>query len=181
MEEVVYSGPNILKRKTRGPTRCVKIINLQEGQKLVVQFDEDHQVIGENATEFTWFLGQTVRNRTCCPLKVNDWKEMEQDKIDHMWDIILKKFNFDVSEERKGAILGHMSDLYKDYRHKLKNKYFDSKATCPLRLRNKPKLLTIDEWKYLVNLWSGADFQIQEQRLIDNIKGASLQSTEILR
>ncbi|XP_070057961.1 uncharacterized protein [Nicotiana tomentosiformis] len=84
-------GTNVVKRKTRGPTRCVKIINLQEGQKLVVQFDEDHQAVGENATDFTWFLGQTVRSRTCCPLKVNGWKEIEQDKIDHMWDIILKK------------------------------------------------------------------------------------------
>ncbi|XP_070042518.1 uncharacterized protein [Nicotiana tomentosiformis] len=110
---VYLRGPNIAKRKIRGPTRCVKIINLQEGQKLVVQFDEDYQAIGENATDFTWFLGQTVRSRTCCPLKVNGWKEIEQDKIDHMWDIIL----------------------------------------------NKPKLLTIDEWKYLVNLWSDVDFQ----------------------
>ncbi|XP_016465058.1 uncharacterized protein LOC107787951 [Nicotiana tabacum] len=76
-----------------------------------------------------------------------------------MWDIILEKFNFDVSEGRKGAILGHMSDLYRDYRHKLKNKYFDSKATYQLRLQNKPKLLTVNEWKYLVNLWSSDDFQ----------------------
>jgi len=78
-----------VKRKTRGPTRCVKIINLQEGQKLPVEFDEDHQAIGENASKLIWFLGQTVRSRTCCPLKVNGWKEIEQDKIDHMWEIVL--------------------------------------------------------------------------------------------
>ncbi|KAK4370434.1 hypothetical protein RND71_009909 [Anisodus tanguticus] len=51
---------------------------------------------------------------------VNVWKDIEQDKIDHMWDIILEKFDFDVSEERKGAILGHMSDIYRGYKHKLK-------------------------------------------------------------
>nr|XP_016471424.1 PREDICTED: uncharacterized protein LOC107793562 [Nicotiana tabacum] len=136
---------NAVKRKTRGPTRCVEIINLQEGQKLSVEFDEDHQAI--------------VRSRTCCPLKVNSWKEIEQDKINHMWDIVLEKFNFDVSEGRKSAILGKMSDLYRDYRYKLKKKYFDSKAGYQLRLRNKPKLVAADEWKYLVNLWSDADFQ----------------------
>ncbi|XP_070049611.1 uncharacterized protein [Nicotiana tomentosiformis] len=87
-----------------------------------------------------------------------------------MWDIILEKFNFDVSEGRKGAILGHMSDLYIDYSHKLKNKYFDSKATYQLRLRNKPKLLIVDEWKYLVNLWSGDDFQVQFDQLKEQQK-----------
>ncbi|XP_070011882.1 uncharacterized protein [Nicotiana sylvestris] len=157
VEELVYPGSNAVKRKTRGPTRCVKIINLQEGQKLPVEFAEDHQAIGENASKLIWFLGQTVRSRICCPLKVNGWKEIEQDKIDHMWEIIL--FNFDVSEGRKSAILGKMSDLYRDYRYKLKKKYFDSKANYLLRLRNKPKLVAADEWKYLVNLWSDADFQ----------------------
>lgn len=42
----------------------------------------------ENATQFIWFLGQTVRSQSC-PLKVNGWKEIEEDKINHMWDIIL--------------------------------------------------------------------------------------------
>nr|XP_009777223.1 PREDICTED: uncharacterized protein LOC104226841 [Nicotiana sylvestris] len=152
VEELVYPGSNAVKRKTRGPTRCVKIINLQEGQKLPVEFDKDHQAIGENASKLIWFLGQTVRSRTCCPLKVNGWKEIEQDKIDHMWEIVLEKFDFDVSEGRKSTILGKMSDL-------LKKKYFDSKANYQLRLRNKPKLVAADEWKYLVNLWSDVDFQ----------------------
>ncbi|XP_075096341.1 uncharacterized protein LOC142174446 [Nicotiana tabacum] len=142
-------GSNAVKRKTRGPTWCVEIINLQEGQKLSVEFDEDHQAIGENASKLIWFLGQTVRSRTCCPLKVNSWKEIEQDKINHMWDIVLEKFNFDVFEGRKSAILDKMSDLYRDYRYKLKKKYFDSKAGYQLRLRNKPKLVAADEWKYL--------------------------------
>ncbi|XP_070025078.1 uncharacterized protein [Nicotiana sylvestris] len=132
-ESTNSTGSNAVKRKTRGPTRCVEIINLQEGQKLSVEFDEDHQAIGENASKLIWFLGQTVRNRTCCPLK-----------------------------GRKSAILGKMSDLYRDYRYKLKKKYFDSKAGYQLRLRNKPKLVAADEWKYLVNLWSDADFQEQK-------------------
>ncbi|XP_075089884.1 uncharacterized protein LOC107763085 isoform X4 [Nicotiana tabacum] len=45
-----------------------------------------------------------------------------------MWDIILEKFNFDVSKGRK------------------------------------------DEWKYLVNLWSGDDFQVQFDQLKEQQK-----------
>ncbi|KAH0638823.1 hypothetical protein KY285_035409 [Solanum tuberosum] len=123
------AGSNTVKRKVRGPIRFTKIINLQEGEKLDVEFDKDFQAIGKNATQFIWFLGQT------------------------------EKFNFDVSEGKRDAIFGHMSDLYRDYRHKLKRKYFDSKSTYQLRLQNKPKHFGTDEWKYLVNLWSDADFQ----------------------
>ena len=78
-----------MKKKTRGPTRCLKIIGLETGEKLHVEFDEDFQPIGENSTNFIWFLGQTIRNRTCCPLQVKEWKNIEDRFLDHMWDVIL--------------------------------------------------------------------------------------------
>ncbi|KAH0635831.1 hypothetical protein KY289_035746 [Solanum tuberosum] len=113
--------------------------------------DNTSEEVNEVIMEEHELANSTVRSRSCCPLKVNGWKEIEQDKIDHMWDIILEKFNFDVSEGKRDAIFGHMSDLYRDYRHKLKRKYFDSKSTYQLRLRNKPKHFGADEWKYI---WS---------------------------
>lgn len=51
-------------------------------------------------------------------------------------------------EDRKYAIIGHMSDLYRDYRHKMKSKYFDSKASYQLRLQNKLKRVSANE-----NIW----------------------------
>ncbi|XVF60981.1 hypothetical protein PTKIN_Ptkin08bG0091200 [Pterospermum kingtungense] len=74
-----------IRRKTRGPTHCLKIIRLQQGEKLAMEFDEDNNPIGDHATEFTSFLGQTVRNKTCCPLQVKSWKDIEEDAKDHMW------------------------------------------------------------------------------------------------
>ncbi|KAH0695835.1 hypothetical protein KY289_013317 [Solanum tuberosum] len=121
--------------------------------------DNTSEEVNEVIMEEHELANSAVRSRSCCPLKVNGWKEIEQDKIDHMWNIILEKFNFDVSEGKRDAIFGHMSDLYRDYRYKLKRKYFDSKSTYQLRLRNKPKHFGAVEWKYLVNLWSDADFQ----------------------
>lgn len=44
---------------------------LTRGTRSPMEFVEDHQAIGENTTKFIWFLGQTVRSQTCCPLKVN--------------------------------------------------------------------------------------------------------------
>ncbi|KAH0657638.1 hypothetical protein KY289_026386 [Solanum tuberosum] len=82
--------------------------------------DNTSEEVNEVIMEEHELANSAVRSRSCCPLKVNGWKEIEQDKIDHMWAIILEKFNFDVSEGKRDAIFGHMSDLYRDYRHKLK-------------------------------------------------------------
>ncbi|KAH0635747.1 hypothetical protein KY289_035662 [Solanum tuberosum] len=75
--------------------------------------DNTSEEVNEVIMEERELANSAVRSRSCCPLKVNGWKEIAQDKIDHMWDIIL----------------------------------------------NKPKHFGTDEWKYLVNLWSDADFQ----------------------
>ncbi|KAG8653029.1 hypothetical protein MANES_06G160267v8 [Manihot esculenta] len=87
------TGFNTIKRKIRGPTRCLKITQLENEQKLPVKFDEDDQAIGDNTTAFVWFLGQTIRNVSCCPLQVKQWNKITDDKLDHMWSTILvRKF-----------------------------------------------------------------------------------------
>ncbi|WCJ29245.1 hypothetical protein M5689_010891 [Euphorbia peplus] len=147
------------KRNTRGPTRCLKIIGLKSRQKLPIEFDEDNQAIGENSTGFIWYLGKTVRSRACCPLQVKEWKEIKNTIVEHMWNIVLEKFCFEEPEQKKEYILGHMQALYRGYRCKLKKTYYDSKSTYQLRLRNKPKHIDVNDWKYLVNLWSETTFQ----------------------
>ncbi|KAH0652898.1 hypothetical protein KY289_030576 [Solanum tuberosum] len=130
--------------------KLIKIYTLSKNYNIVMSTslgehdprDNTSEEVNEVIMEEHELANSAVRSRSCCPLKVNGWKEIEQDKIDHI-----------------DAIFGHTSDLYRDYRYKLKRKYFDSKSTYQLRLRNKPKHFGADEWKYLVNLWSDADFQ----------------------
>ncbi|KAH0657061.1 hypothetical protein KY285_031943 [Solanum tuberosum] len=130
--------------------KLIKIYTLSKNYNIVMSTslgehdprDNTSEEVNEVIMEEHELANSAVRSRSCCPLKVNGWKEIEQDKIDHI-----------------DAIFGHMSDLYRDYRYKLKRKYFDSKSTYQLRLWNKPKHFGAVEWKYLVNLWSDADFQ----------------------
>ena len=69
-----------------------------------------------------------------------------------------------------------MNALYRYYRHKLKKKYFDSKATYSLHLRNKPKDMDVKDWKYLVNLWTENAFQVlKETNLLNQSKETKCQ------
>ena len=67
----------------------MRLIGLENGQKLQVEFDDDHEAIKDNSAYFIWFLGQTVRNQPCRPLQVKEWKNIQNDCIEHMWHIML--------------------------------------------------------------------------------------------
>ncbi|XP_021743333.1 uncharacterized protein LOC110709417 isoform X2 [Chenopodium quinoa] len=148
-------------KKKRGNVCCRKLINLMPGEKLHVTFDKDCRPIGENSSLFTYFLGQTVRNRTCCPLGVPEWKNIEDHYIDFAWNVVLEKFTMDQPEMRKEFILRHMNALYRDYRRKLKAIYYDDPELINQvqREKNKPKNVAKRDWLYLCKLWHSPDFK----------------------
>ena len=81
--------PNRPIKRKRGDVYCGKLIDLQPGEKLQVDFDQDCPPVGINSSIFTFYLGQTVRNRTCCCLAVPEWKYIEFGKLDFAWNVVL--------------------------------------------------------------------------------------------
>ncbi|KAH9610558.1 hypothetical protein KSS87_000409 [Heliosperma pusillum] len=65
--ELITSGKV---KKTRGLVYCRKLTPLAPGQKIFVEFDDDGNPIGKNATSYTYFLGDKFRNRTIFPVQV---------------------------------------------------------------------------------------------------------------
>lgn len=73
-----------------------------------------------------------------------------------------EKWNFDDPEYRRESVMKHARRLYRDSRHKLKQKYFDNPklTTKEQRLRNKPPTMVKSDWKYLVDYWSDPKFKV---------------------
>ena len=57
-------------KKTRGIDYCKKLTTLPLGEKLIVEFDNDGIPLGANGSNFSFFLGNQVRNRTAIPVQV---------------------------------------------------------------------------------------------------------------
>uniref|UniRef100_A0A803N3I4 Transposase, Ptta/En/Spm, plant n=1 Tax=Chenopodium quinoa TaxID=63459 RepID=A0A803N3I4_CHEQI len=114
----------------------MKLILLPPGEKLNVEFDEDGVAIGDNASSFSFFLGQQVRNKSVCPIQVKE------------------KWSFDDPEQRRECVMRHAHRLFRYARSKLKRKYFSTPKTKEERLKNKPGFMTKVEWKFLVDYWS---------------------------
>ncbi|KAJ8448499.1 hypothetical protein Cgig2_012143 [Carnegiea gigantea] len=134
---------------------------LPRGEKLTVEFDNDGILVGANGSNFSFFLGNQVRNRTVIPIQVSGWDKIKPEALEHLWSCVQGVFSFDSPELRKEAILRHARALFRDSRHKLKRKYFDNPKlkTKADRMKNRPVYMLDADWKYLVNLWSSAEFQ----------------------
>ncbi|XP_021750512.1 uncharacterized protein LOC110716200 isoform X1 [Chenopodium quinoa] len=121
-----------------------------------LDFDEDGVAIGDNASLFSFFLGQQVRNKAVCPVQVKSWDEYTSEILDHLWACIMEKWPFDDPENRPESIIKHAQAIFTGARNKLKSKYFNDKKlkTKDERLKNKLSHLTKNEWKFLVDYWS---------------------------
>ncbi|XVF41112.1 hypothetical protein PTKIN_Ptkin01aG0254300 [Pterospermum kingtungense] len=73
--------------------------------------DEEANIAGKNSTDFIWFLGQSVKNRACCPLQ-----------------------GLPIQNEEKVLLL---------------EKYLSASITH----------VDVEDWKFLVNLWSEATYK----------------------
>lgn len=63
---------------------------------------------------------------------------------------------------RKEFVLKHMNALYRDYRRKLKAKYYDDPELINRyqRQNNKPRKVLKSDWLYLCTLWHDPQFQV---------------------
>ena len=75
-------------KKKRGTVYCRKLTLLPPGEKLNVEFDDDGVAIGDNASLFSFFLGQQVRNKAVCSVQVKCWDEYKSETLDHLWACI---------------------------------------------------------------------------------------------
>ncbi|OIT01013.1 hypothetical protein A4A49_59753, partial [Nicotiana attenuata] len=77
-------------KKVRGTNRCKKVAGLKAGEKLCVTFYHN-RVVGQHQASFTRHLGILVRDRNIFPLRVYSWANIEEYKLQHMWEAITVK------------------------------------------------------------------------------------------
>ncbi|XP_021750514.1 uncharacterized protein LOC110716200 isoform X3 [Chenopodium quinoa] len=77
-----------------------------------LDFDEDGVAIGDNASLFSFFLGQQVRNKAVCPVQVKSWDEYTSEILDHLWACIMEKWPFDDPENRPESIIKHAQAIF---------------------------------------------------------------------
>ncbi|OIT01706.1 hypothetical protein A4A49_56715 [Nicotiana attenuata] len=75
-----------------------------------------NRVVGQHHASFTRHLGILVHDRNMCPLRVHSWTDIEEYKLQLMWEAVTDKFDSDNINDQRDHVLKHMRKLWNNWR-----------------------------------------------------------------
>ncbi|XP_075111915.1 uncharacterized protein LOC107793740 isoform X1 [Nicotiana tabacum] len=105
-------------KKVRGKNKNKDVAGLKSGEKFRVNF-YNNRVVGKHQASFSRHLGILVHDRNMCPLQVHSWKDIGEDKLEHMWRAVTDKFDSDDMNHQRDHVLNHMKKLWTNWRGSL--------------------------------------------------------------
>ncbi|XP_017623159.1 uncharacterized protein LOC108467135 isoform X3 [Gossypium arboreum] len=143
------------KRKGRGPTRCLFLNDLADGERIFVRINKFGQPVGPNSSKLSSFLGTVARNGHRAPLNFIDWRAMPDSYKDDMWEYVQTKFDIDPSG--KSWVMHSIATKWRDWKADLKATYYDSLNTDEECLKVSDPRVVPDQWPSLISYWNSED------------------------
>ncbi|OMO75205.1 hypothetical protein CCACVL1_16302 [Corchorus capsularis] len=149
-----HQSPDRLKRKKRGrgPTRCLFLNDLADGERIFVHINEYGQPVGPEASKLSSFLGTVARNGHRAPLNFVHWRAMPDSYKEDMWEYVQTKFDMDPSG--KAWVLQSIATKWRDWKADLKATYYDTLKTDEERLMVKDPRVVPEQWPSLIEYWN---------------------------
>ncbi|KHG15051.1 Bromodomain-containing 4 [Gossypium arboreum] len=141
------------KRKGRGPTRCLFLNDLADGERIFVRINKFGQPVGPNSSKLSSFLGTVARNGHRAPLNFIDWRAMPDSYKDDMWEYT----KFDIDPSGKSWVMHSIATKWRDWKADLKATYYDSLNTDEERLKVSDPRVVPDQWPSLISYWNSED------------------------
>nr|CAD1835694.1 unnamed protein product [Ananas comosus var. bracteatus] len=116
----------------RGPTRMHKIWARHDDDLLALTFNEFVQPVGNEAAQFTNFLGTVAKSGKDAPLTYKDWRHMPLDNKKIIWSIVKLKYNLE--DDNWPWVMKVLEKKWKDFKSDLKKKHYDAHSTYEDRL-----------------------------------------------
>ncbi|OMO92267.1 hypothetical protein COLO4_17726 [Corchorus olitorius] len=160
-----HQTPDRLKRKKRGrgPTRCLFLNDLADGERIFVHFNKFGQPVGPEASKLSSFLGTVARNGHRAPLNFVHWRAMPDSYKEDMWEYVQTKF--DIDPIGKAWVLQSVATKWRDWKADLKATYYDTLNTDEERLKVKDPRVVPEQWPSLIEYWNSDETKskIREQ------------------
>ncbi|KAL6297605.1 hypothetical protein ACE6H2_005747 [Prunus campanulata] len=160
----VLTSSNMGKRRTRGPTRNLKLAQIPIGERFEISW-RNRRAVGESSTFFKAECTALVRQTQDLPLQVKSWKEIPFDIKKKAFEHMLKRFKV---EDHMTWVLDQIHRSYHNYRHHLKKMWYETCETTEEARKKVPPNVADDDWQYLINLWSSPEWQLMSQKNKEN-------------
>ncbi|GLT61668.1 hypothetical protein SLA2020_343570 [Shorea laevis] len=138
-------------KRVRGPTRCLFLRDLPEGQRIIVPFDNQGRPVGSEAAKLSSFLGTIARDGHRAPLTFFNWKEMPDSYKEDMWHLVQEKF--DVDPSCKAWVLRSLAIKWNNWKTDIKAKHYYPHKTDEECLKDCPPRIVPDQWPVLISYW----------------------------
>ncbi|KAA0051212.1 uncharacterized protein E6C27_scaffold1250G00110 [Cucumis melo var. makuwa] len=113
-------GESSTQKRKRGPTEMKEITRAKsEGQKLVIQYNELGQEIGQNATKLKSFIGTIVWFHV--PVIYSDWPTVPKEIKDKIFELI--EAGFVVDPRSKKTIIQNAGVCFRQFKYRLTTTY----------------------------------------------------------
>ncbi|XP_020411626.1 uncharacterized protein LOC109946884 isoform X2 [Prunus persica] len=140
----VLTSSNMGKRRTRGPTRNLKLAQIPIGERFEISW-RNRRAVGESSTFFKAECTALVRQTQDLPLQ--------------------KRFKV---EDHMTWVLDQIHRSYHNYRHHLKKMWYETCETTEEARKKVPPNVADDDWQYLINLWSSPEWQSMSMKNKEN-------------
>ncbi|KAL2487079.1 Uncharacterized protein Adt_31835 [Abeliophyllum distichum] len=156
--------PQPLHRKGRGPTRGKGTDNIvaAAGKISLDISKKSGRTIGNQQARLASECGYIVRS--FAPLRYKRWIDIPKEEKNTLYDRVLAKFNLDLTVEHViKCVNDTLARRYRDYRCRLKEKYFNGKLFDDA-MKNCPSDVKQVDWDWLCEYWSTPEFQALSTR-----------------
>lgn len=127
--------------------------NLAIGLRIIVEFDDLFQPIGEGSSVLTGVCRQLATDPNLFPISFESWHNMPDAYLDNVWNTTLKtRFCFKVNEDMaKRSVEFSISKKWREFRIKLWNKFYDPLRSKDELIKNVPNGLSMEQWALFVD------------------------------
>ncbi|KAJ1432573.1 putative transposase, Ptta/En/Spm, plant [Sesbania bispinosa] len=160
------------KKRTRGPTSCIKIHSRPTKDREEVILDNDGEPIGPNdkiVSALSYFLGTLARNAEFCPLIYTNFKALLKNHKEEIWEYVNDKYI--IPDKGQKAVFSCINDAWRSYKSKVKKKHYEKYSTLKERLKNRPMTIPETHFKQLMAYWGNSTIQnISKKNAINKAK-----------
>ncbi|XP_068498196.1 uncharacterized protein [Phaseolus vulgaris] len=121
--------------------------NLPSGIRVVVDYDDNFQPIREACGLLAGVCGQLAGNHILLPISFESWSSMPDTYKDTIWESKLK-INEDLA---KRDVMFKIGKLWREYRCKLWNEFYDPLLSRNDLIKNIPDGLSMEQWAIFVD------------------------------
>ncbi|KAL0561456.1 hypothetical protein IC582_001884 [Cucumis melo] len=145
-------------RSMRGPTTMIHLTQISsDANRLVVDYNERGEWIGENATQIVSYIGTCVRNNI--PITYASWLDVPLELKDKIYVCIQKSFV--TNPKSKKDILKKLGSAFRNFKNILRNNYIfpyiDELECLKFPPPNYPAI-DLSDWETFVSLSMSEDF-----------------------